>query len=194
MSEDVVQLNVRIPKDVKELLEKLSEKYGIREGVIISTLVGMAETYNLLEPNWTERFIQSHLEEFEKKLEIKADVELERRKFDWKMKFKFMMVKDYLDVLSPEERRGFIEEVMGYMKSTQFFELIMDLEPVKINGKTKLVRVSEEGKPKVSGEVVQCPEGWHIKGRRCECSKWRNCEVRTQEYAEFLAKKKLGIR
>jgi len=182
-----LMVDVETHEKIMELVTKY--KLGVKE--IVSYLVNLAFKHRLLEPDWKRYILEDSLEKYKAELEQEVKIDLERQKFRERMRFKYLMVKSYLELLDTKERRLFIEDIMVDIRDPAFLDKLGEMEVVVVDGKRKLVRVSD-GKPVFSvsqDRVLECEVGYHIKGNLCDCRRWRECPIRLGEYAEWKAKK-----
>ena len=181
---------VKVDDEVHEWLAWASQKYGIKMKDVVGALVRIAQEYHVLEPDWIERIITDRLEEYRKKIEAQYEAKIEQRKMEWKLRFKHDLLMHYVKALDPEERKAFIENLLGNLDDPRFLEQLGEMELVTIDGKKRLCRI-ENGKPVIPNvdpeRIVVCDAGYHIKGNFCECKRWRDCEIRVNEYAEYKA-------
>jgi len=186
-----LMVDVETHEKVMELVGRY--KLGVKE--IVSYLVNLAIKYRLLESDWKKYILEDSLEKYKLELEQEAKIDLEKQKFRERMRFKYLMVKSYLQLLNLKERKTFIEDVMVDIKDPAFLDKLGEMEVVIVNGKRKLTRFSD-GKPifNVSEDrVLECEVGYHIKGSLCDCRKWRECPIRMDEYAEWKAKRSVIV-
>ena len=176
----------QIDEETHERLKALAEKHGISLKEIIDYLSKLAVQHGLLDPDWQERITSDKLKEYEEKLSKSHDFRSEEKKMDWTMRFKFMLLTKYVDSLQGNDRKAYIETVMGYLKGEGVLERLTSLEMVTLDGIRRFMAMIE-GKPDVGMErdkLMKCPKGWHVKGRWCKCDAWRTCEMKAQEMAE----------
>ena len=177
---------IKIDEETHEKLKSLSLRKKISMKDIIGVLVDMAENYGLLEPDWQDRLLKETLEGYRAKLLEDLKKRLDIEKFKTKMKFKYMLLQEYIKSLRADERREFIESLMIDLRSPEFLEHIGEMELIYLDGKRRLIRF-KNGKPDFSGikgEVIECEKGYHIKGNYCECDMWKVCPIKQQELIE----------
>jgi len=188
------QVLLRVDDEHKNQLELLSQKYGISQSAIITYLIDLTVKYQLLEPNWKENIINESLQEYKAKLEEQFNAKIEQEKMRWKLRFKHDLLMKYVDALEPQERKEFIQDIMLDLKDPLFLEKIGEMELTIIDGKRKLVKI-KNGKPFIPNipqdQIIECEKGYHIKGNYCTCEKWKECQIRLEEYAKQQAETKL---
>jgi len=176
--------HIKVKRITHETLKKIAQKHKIPIMEVVEYLVSLNEEYNFLNPEWKQYLLQSAMEEFKQKLEQEFEKRYERDKFNWKMKFKYLMVKEYINVLDEKERRNFIEEKLMDLSREDFLERITEMEIIVVNGRTRLVKL-KNGIPQIGikpEHLIRCEKGWHVKGKYCRCPIWSKCPIRVEEY------------
>ena len=80
--------------------------------------------------------------------------------------------------------------MLGDLKSGNILEKLADMELATIDGKKRLVKMVE-GMPAIGVEaerLIPCEMGYHIAGNYCKCRRWRDCPIRSEEYADYKRK------
>lgn len=182
--------HLKIDVETHETLTFLSQASKLSMKDIVAFFVKLGSKYHMLEPDWKDRLAEDLLSEYKKKLEIRFSQTFEKEKMKWKLKAKHGLLMKYVDTLDPDERKTFIEGLMVDINNPDFLDKIAEMEMVLIDGKRRLVRL-EEGLPMIGVEpenLLMCEVGWHIKGRFCECKRWRECNLRSEEYLDYKAR------
>jgi hypothetical protein len=186
-----------LDEDAHKKLSDLAVRKSISNTTIVSTLIDLCSEYGLLEPDWKKQLVERFSDESKKKLENKLDVDLEKEKAKTRLRIKRDLIKSYLGSLDDAERREFIINVLGDLQDANWLDQLGDYELVYLDGKKKLVRM-KNGHPVFPhvkrDEIVVCAVGYHVKNNFCECKKWRECDVRVDEYAEYKVRRHLGVR
>jgi len=194
---------LRLKGKVIKQLEEFSKLLGLGEGESMEYLIGLAFKYRMYEVNWKKHVLDdiiANLElrkEYSKDLEVfKAELSLEMEKQSKLLNWKWELLKMYLKDLDPEERKRWIEGALGYIgEGAKVEELLMGLEVVKVDGKVRMLKM-KDGIPILpespNVQLIKCPEGYHVKGRLCNCRAWRECSIRMEERVEYKAEIELG--
>jgi len=194
---------IRLKERVIKNLEDFSKLLNLGEGESVEYLIGLALKYKMWQPNWRKNVIDDIVQnlelrkEYAKDLEVfKAELSLEMEKQSKLLNWKWELLKMYLKDLDQEGRRRWIEGALGYIaEGSKMEELLMGLEVVRIDGKVRMLKL-RDGIPILPEspniQVIRCPEGWHIKGKVCDCRRWRECEIRLEERVEYKAELELG--
>jgi len=192
-------LGVRLSKEAWFQLEELSKYIGGKKETL-EFLLALGMKYRVWEAGWRKYVIDDIVQNLElrsqylKELsvfraEIEAEVWRGLKVSDWKWR----LIERYLNTLSKEEQRRWIENTLGYIaEGVDLEELIKALETVKVDGKLRFVKMVD-GKPQIGDkELVRCDEGWHIKNNICECKRWAECELRKQERLDYQLKQEMA--
>jgi len=194
---------IRLRQRVIKQLEEFARLLGLGEGESVEYLIGLAMKYRFHEPNWRKNVLNDVVQnmelrkEYAKDLEIfRAELGLEMEKQSKLLNWKWELLKMYLKDMDPEERRRWIEGALGYVaEGSKMEELLMGLEVVKIDGKVRMLKM-KDGIPILpespNVQIMTCPEGYHIRGKMCDCRKWKECSIRLEERVEYKAEIELG--
>lgn len=183
---------IKVNDKVHEILSEVSEQTNITLGDIVGYLTDLLVKYNLMDPDWLEPIIEESVKEYLTKhdLDLAKKLELERSKTINKAKLEAF--KQYLNVLEPEIKKGFLENILGNVNDESFLDSISNYQMFMIDGVRKLFQVDTDGKPIIPGlnkeQLVTCMIGYHFIGNFCKCNKWRDCKIRNDEYTLYLAK------
>lgn len=183
---------ISVTQDLQERLTVLAQIHKIPVPELIAYFMDLNDVHNFLEADWIEKLTEDALRlELQKKdPEFAKKIELERAKTINKAKFEAF--RQYIAVLDPENRKIFLENVLGNVNDETFIESISNFQIYNVDGTNRLYQVDEDGKPKIPGtnpeNIVSCLMGYHIQGGFCKCNKWRDCGLRSQEYLTYLSK------
>jgi len=186
---------LQVGEDVHQKLIELSKKYSIKMVTIVSYLIDECDKYNMLEPDWEDQLLKVRMDEFKKKFEADLSKDLEKERVRSINRITHTLLTQYLKVLEPEQRKETIENMLGDLKHGTLLESLVDMELTTIDGKKRLVKMSE-GKPILGvnpDKIIACNVGFHIKEMFCKCSRWRDCEIRSEEYIAYKAREE-GIK
>jgi hypothetical protein len=183
---------VKVPKDTHETLTNLAQSTKMTMGDIIGYLVDLCEKWDMLDPDWLEGMIQEKLDDFLSKHDIEFSKKLQLERTRTVNKAKLTAFNKYLDVLPPEARKEYLENILGSTGEENFLENLSNYTMFTIDGVRKFLEADPDGKPIVAGanmnNIVPCDNGYHFIGNFCKCGKWRNCRFRSKEYQNYLAK------
>lgn len=182
---------VKVSEETHEYLTALSQSTKMNMGVIIDYLVDVQQEHNLLDPDWLETLLEDRMSDFiaKKDIDLQKKIEFERAKVVNRAKFEAF--KQYLNVLEPETKKAFLENILGDVESEGFLDSISNYQMFNIDGLNKLCQLDETGLPIVPGvnmaQIIACDNGYHTIGGFCKCNKWRTCKIRSQEYLTYLS-------
>lgn len=181
---------IRIAEDTRDKINSICEKTGRTQAIIVGYFVDLNETYDLLDPDWKTRIAQDEFKDL-----FDNHVEAERRALDLQthramLKTKTDLLKEYVKTLPVEERRTFLETVLGDMKDQNFLDNVVNYQLFIIDGKRRACQPGPDGKPVLKGIdpslIIPCEKGYHILEAWCECDSWRSCPMRSKEYEQWL--------
>jgi hypothetical protein len=175
-----------------EILKKYSVSHKISMTDIIDYLADLLDLHELLEPDWKDRVSEFVLSDFLQKNDVDMLKKVELKKIDAINKARNTAFNEYIKVLKPKRRKEFLEELLGAdnLESGNILERFADYTLKSIDGRSKMVKVSESGKPIILGvnpdHIIPCEFGYHVVGEYCDCKNWRTCSIRQQEYGKYL--------
>ena len=178
---------LKVDPETHERLIYLSQTTKISMKDIVGTIARMAQEYDLLNPYWKDELVAKTLDQYKAKLQEQTAQAIEKRKMEWKLRFKHDLLMQYVKALDPVEKRTFIENLLGNLEDPNFIDQLGEMEIVLVDGKRKLVRM-EKGKPMIGvdpDQIIACDVGYHIRGNFCTCKRWRDCELRVGEYVDY---------
>jgi len=186
--------SVKVDDETYQAIKLLAQEYNLKIYDVVKHLTKLCLKYKMLEKNWIDNVVEDVIKDFERKLEEhkrKLEEELQNRinieKHKVKLKIKHDLLMHYVKCLDVEERKEFIERLLGDINDPEFLENLDQMEVFIIDGKRKLVK-SVDGKPDIPG-IIKCPRGWHIPNNFCNCDRWRDCEIRREEYITYKMRK-----
>lgn len=179
---------IRVDAEVKEKIDKIAKTKHLKVKEIVRYLVDLTDIVDFFDVNWKDALIQDRLEEYKAKIQADFDERMEAKKLDYRLKVKRDLLLRYIDTMDPEDRREFIEERMGEINDPTFIDQLGNMDVVVLDGKRKLVRFVD-GTPIFAGidsnKIIPCDVGYHVKDNFCQCKRWRECKVRSEEYTDF---------
>ena len=182
-----------IDERTHETLSSLSQSSKLRSGEVVAYLSRLAVEHDLLEPDWKDKIAEDRVSEQKRKLDYQQDRKVELEKMKTRLKVKHSLLMKYVDTLEPNERKNFIESMMIDIKSADFIDRLGEMEIVAINGKRRLVRMSE-GKPLIGidpEKILVCDRGYHVLNAFCQCGMWRSCKLRRDEYVDYKVRESM---
>lgn len=183
-----------------DTVERLSKTYHIEIPIIIRTLIGMAETYHLLEPNWQDLIIKDTIEQYQTKKDI--DFNNEMKLIDLREAFKLkgrqfelakQFLREYIKTLSEEEKKRFFDEKLHLNKvyrgedpnALPFIDANSGKRYVSINYKRTEIFEWKGNQPVFpfnADRMVECATGYHTLGSWCSgCPKLADCPTIREE-------------
>lgn len=182
---------LRVHDSTKIYLSRISKAKKIKIVDAVDYLVGLAETYDLFEADWKDRLVEDQVADFKKKMDEKKDARLESEKIKTSLKIKRDLLLKYIDRLDKKDGLEFIESVMGEIKDPNFLDSLADMDVVIVDGKRRLIKM-KDGAPVFPNidpdKIVTCGVGYHVIDAFCSCPKWRDCDIRKEEYTKFLVR------
>jgi hypothetical protein len=184
---------IAVSEETNEIAIKYAKEHKISKKEITEYLYDLLEKHNLLDPDWKEKitefsladYLIKHDQDFAKKVELK--------KIDAINRAKLYAFQEYIKTLDPDVKKSFLENLLGKSNLEQgnILERFSESTVFTIDGKKKMCRESQDGKPILLGvapeRIIECEFGHHVKGEYCSCSKWRTCPIRKEEYSNYLA-------
>lgn len=182
-------VTIRVSAETRDRINKLTQ-YGTQD-VIIAYLLDQNDKYDLFKPGWARELAQDQLQdilsdadiEFRKKVEFanhKARLKTVQRVFD-----------AYLKTLPLDEKRDWLENILGNTRSTNFLENMTSYQMFIVDGLKRLLLPLDDGFPRIPGiprdRVISCDRGFHIINSRCECRYWNECELGSAQYEDWLS-------
>lgn len=181
---------IRIAPDTRDKLNKLCERTGKTQPIIVGLLVDLTDKIDFFDPEWRTNIAQEEFKDI-----FDRQYENERRALDLQthramLKTKTDLLKEYVRALPREDRVAFLESVLGDMKDQNFLDNVVNYQLYLVDGKRRACQPGPDGKPVLTGInpslIIPCAKGYHILGQFCECDSWRSCPVRSKEYEEWL--------
>jgi len=195
---DKIVWGIKVSPLIKAQAERLAEQYNIKLSDVIEYLIPLCVQYRLLEPDWKDVIVKEYREseqfkqDLQKELiEFRKQIEKEAKREDKAYHFKVFLVKQYLETLSEADKKAWLESVLPELRTGVSLDSILgNFELVKIDGKPKLARLTN-GIPELTDvkaeDIVKCDAGYHVRYRKCDCPKWRECKIREEERVESMA-------
>lgn len=160
------------------------------KNAIVSFLLDLNDKHDFFDADWQRRLAldayYTILEEND--IELKKKVELEKQKTIIKLKAEAF--RKYIDFLQGEEKRQFLEVILGKNASANFLEDLSNYQLYVIDGQSRFLEPGPEGTPKINkvdpSKIVTCDRGFHVLGGWCNCNIWTTCPIRKPEYEEWL--------
>jgi hypothetical protein len=170
-------------------LVTLAQTYKMNMNVIVGYLIDMCSKYDLLDPDWIEPILEERIKDFLSSHDADLAKKLQIERTRTINSAKLTAFKKYIDVLEPEARKDFLENILGNVNDESFLDNISNYAMFTIDGTPRLYPI-HEGKPVIAGvTLVACMTGYHIAGNYCKnCRKWRDCEFRKEEYQSYLSR------
>lgn len=188
MSKNTVTIRVNI--DTRDKINEHAEKTNMSQPIIVGYLVDLLDQHDLFDPDWRNIIAQEAFSEV-----LDKQYEDERRQLSLAthkqmLKTKADLLKEYVRALDREERKTFLESVLGDLKSENFLDEIVNYQLFMIDGKKRACQPDKEGKPVITGVdsslISVCERGFHVMGAWCDCDIWRRCPMRSKEYEAWL--------
>jgi hypothetical protein len=185
-----MSVNIRIAPDVRDKINSVCEVRNETQSIVVGYLVDLNEQYDFFDPEWRERIAQDEFKDiFDKQFEEERRA-LDKQTHRAMLKLKTDLLKEYVRALGREERRAFLESVLGDLESANFLDEVVNYQLFIVDGKRRACQPDSEGKPVIKGIdsslIAPCEKGFHILGQFCDCDLWRDCPLRLKEYQEWL--------
>lgn len=177
-----------IRKETYRLLKEESETRGIKVIDIFDYLVLTMKRYDLLSEGWEAKLTGERMKEYKEKIETQFTATMTKEGIQHRNRVQRDVIKAYLDVLDPAERKTFIESKLGNLSDPDFIDQLLNTQFLRLDGKKYPVKYDSEGKPIFKGlgrEVVPCELGYHTVNGFCECDHWGECDLRMKERQDF---------
>lgn len=181
---------LRVRGETKERVNALTQ-YGTQD-TIIQYLLDQNDKVNLFNPGWARKVAEEQLQEIlsDMDIEFRKKVELENHRA--RLKSVQRVFDEYLKILPREEKKDWLENILGDTKSGNFLENMTNYQMFLIDGQKRLLMPVDDGFPKIPGvsrdRIISCERGFHIQSNRCDCRYWKECPLGEPEFLNWLGK------
>lgn len=182
-----VTLGMHVTQALKERFTLRASKGNLSLPNLLEFYISLDEKYDFLDADWQKRVLDSHKSDLKddifahaQKLGIAEIIKMEAKKADQVFRVQFEFIKQYLKTLPESERRQWLEQHMQKITDSKtVVQALTNQQLIKLNGRPKLMQVDGD-RPLVADInkelLVNCDNGWHIKGQECECPYANTCQ------------------
>lgn len=185
------EVTTRILESDRTKLNDLSSRYSMKASVILGHLIDLGIKHKMLESGWESNLAEQELQEILADMDIEFRKKVELKKVTAQINAKMMVFKEWMKILPPNEKKQFLENVLGDTKTGDFLEKLTNYQMFIVDGEKKLYPVDESGYPLIPFvqlvNILKCARGFHIVNNRCNCRYWESCEYGKAAFESWLA-------
>lgn len=183
-------VNIRVELDTREKINTFCQSAQMSQGVMVGYLVDLNEKHDFFDKGWRDKIAE---EAFRETLDKRYEEERQRLTLQTHrqmLKTKGDLLKLYVLSMPKDERKIFLERVLGDLKSDNLLDVVVNYQLFMVDGERRACQPGPEGKPVITGvdpsRIVSCERGFHILEAWCKCDVWRRCPLRLKEYETWL--------
>lgn len=185
------EVTTRIQENHRDKLNDLSSKYGMKASVILGYLVDLALEYKMLDSGWEKTLAERELQDILADMDIEFRKKVELKKVTAQINAKMMVFKEWMRILPPNEKKQFLENVLGDIKGEDYLDRLTNYQMFIVDGEKRLYPMGDMGLPIIAftppEAIIKCMRGFHIENNKCECRYWNSCEYGKAAYENWLA-------
>lgn len=184
-------VTIRVSEETRDKINRIAEKTNMKVDAILTYLTGLNDKYDFFSVNWVKDLVEREVQEYLKDIDIEFQKKVELQKNKAVINAQMLVFKEWLSILERQEKKQFLENVMGANKGTDFLEKLANYQMFVVDGLKKLYPPDTDNYPQIpfvaKVDIVKCRRGFHIVNNRCDCRLWTECELGSGAYENWLA-------
>lgn len=184
-------VTIKVQEETRTAINKIAEKTNMSVDAIITYFCGLNDKYDLFNVDWVKNLVEREVSEYLKDIDAEFAKKIELQKNKAVINAQMLIFKEWMNTMDRQEKKQFLETVMGANKGTDFLEKLANYQLYIVDGHKKLYPPDIDQYPQIpfvsKTDIVQCRRGFHIVNNRCDCRLWSECELGSGAFENWLA-------
>lgn len=187
-----MSVTIRVSEETRTAINQIAEKTNMSVDAILTYFTSLNEKYDFFNVNWIKELVESEVAEYLKDIDAEFAKKIELQKNKAVINAQMLIFKEWMNTLDRQEKKQFLENVMGANKGTDFLEKLANYQMYVVDGYKKLYPPDQDGYPQIpfisKTDIVRCRRGYHIVNNRCDCRLWTECDLGSGAFEDWLGK------